>query len=118
MKQTIPFVLATLAIIAACDVNNPNGPQTGTVKGTLTDTANNPFVGIRVVITPPTGDSTVLHTGSTGSYQLDNVPVGIGGVQIDSLPAGCPTIPPQNYFLESPGTTAQVNAVLACNAPH
>ena len=114
MKQIIPFVLAIAAIVAACDANNANGPFTGTVKGTVKDTAGDPLVGVRVAF----DSTTILHTASDGSWQVVNVPVGTGSVAYDSLPADCPTVPAQNYYLLSPGTTAQVNLSLACTKRH
>lgn len=110
--------MAILAIVAACDANNSSGPQTGTVKGSIKDTAGDALVGVRVTVTPPFGDPTVLHTASDGSWEVDNVGLGTGSVAFDSLPADCPTVQAQNYFLVSPGTTASVILSLACTARH
>ena len=118
MKQCIPFVLAILAIAAACDANNSTGPQTGTVKGYVKDTANDPLVGVLITVIPPLGDTVFLHTGSDGSWQVKNVSVGTGLVEFDSLPADCPTIPAQNFYLTSPGTTATVGLNVACTHRH
>ena len=118
MKQCIPFVIAILAIVAACNANNADGPQTGTVKGSVKDTAGDPLVGVRVTVAPPFASPVILHTASDGSWELDNVGIGTGQLNFDSLPADCPTVQAQNYYLLSPGTTATVSLSIACTARH
>jgi hypothetical protein len=118
MNRSLPFVLAILAIVAACDTNTSTGPFTGTVKGSDSSSLGGPLANIRVVVYPAAGDSTVLHTSSNGTWQLNNVPVGTGTVQIESLPPDCDTLPPITFFLESPQTTASVNVVVKCTSSH
>ena len=124
MKQVIPFALAILAIVAACDANNSSGPQVGTVKGTVLDlynsTETSPLVGVRVVVYPYQGDSSVLHTSSSGAWQITNVVIGPGTVHIESLPPDCDTIGTASiqYFLASPGTTASLTLKVACATKH
>ena len=112
------MALAILAIVAACDANNSTGPFTGTLKVSLSSSVGGALANIRVVVYPPTGDSTVLHTGSDGSLQLNNVPLGTGVVQVESLPADCDTQPPYNFYLESPQTTASVVLTITCTSSH
>ncbi|HTD60567.1 MAG TPA: carboxypeptidase-like regulatory domain-containing protein [Gemmatimonadaceae bacterium] len=118
MKRSIPFALAILAIVAACDANNSTGPFTGTLKGSISSSLGGALANIRIVVDPPSGDSTVLHTASDGSFQLDNVPLGTGTVQVESLPADCDSQPPINFFLESPQTTASVILTVKCTSSH
>src|SRR5579863_5149435 len=117
MKQFIPFAMTVLAIAAACTANNEGG-TTGTVKGSVKDTAGDALVGVRITVVPPVGDSAILHTGSDGSWEVENVGIGTGTVTFDSLPSDCPHVAPQNYFLLSPGTTASVALSVACTARH
>jgi hypothetical protein len=118
MNRSLPLALAILAIVAACDANNSTGPFTGTLKGSITSSLGGALANIRVVVYPPSGESTVLHTGSDGTFQLDNVPLGTGAVQVESLPADCDTQPPINFFLESPQTTASVTLTVTCTSSH
>ena len=118
MNRRLPFALAILAIVAACDANNSTGPFTGTLKGSLSSSLGGALANIRVVVYPPRGDSTVLRTGSDGSFQLNNVPLGTGSVQVESLPPDCDTLPPINFFLESPQTTASVIVKVTCTSSH
>jgi hypothetical protein len=118
MNRSIPFVLGLLAIVAACDANNSTGPQVGTVKGNIVDTLQQPLVGVRVVVYPFTGDSTVLHTSSTGSWQVNNVSIGTGEIAVESLPPDCDTVGSVQFFLASPGTSATVNLQIACSQSH
>lgn len=118
MNRSIPFALALLAIVAACDANNSNGPFVGTVKGSISDTLGDPLANVRVVLYPPQGDSTVLHTASDGSWRLDNVPIGTGYIQVESLPPDCDSQPKINFFLESPQTTASLTLRVACASRH
>lgn len=118
MKRCIPFALALMAIIAACDANNATGPQTGTLKGSIKDTAGDPLVGVRVVVFPYQGDSIILHSGSDGSWQIKGISIGPGNVGIDSLPPDCDTIPPLQFFLASPGTTASLTLTVFCSQRH
>jgi hypothetical protein len=118
MKQHIPFALAILAIVAACNANNANGPFTGTVKGSVKDTLGDALVNVRVVVMPPGADSTVLHTASDGSWHLENVPLGTGSIQVESLPPDCAIQPAYQYFLESPRTTATLTLAVVCKSRH
>jgi len=118
MNRCLPFALGILAIVAACDANNSTGPFTGTLKGSLSSSVGGALANIRVVVYPPTGDSTVLRTTSTGSFELDNVPLGTGVVQVESLPADCDTQPAYNFYLESPQTTASVVVTVKCTSSH
>ncbi len=118
MNRCLPFALGILAIVAACDANNSTGPFTGTLKGSLSSSVGGALANIRVVVYPPTGDSTVLRTTSTGSFELDNVPLGTGVVQVESLPADCDTQPAYNFYLESPQTTASVILTITCTSSH
>ena len=118
MKRSIPFVLAVLAIVAACQANNANGPFTGTVKGKISDTAGSALSNVRVVIQPPAGDSAVIRTGSDGSWEFDNVPIGVGRIEVESLPPDCDTQPAFQYALESPGTTTTLTLRVTCSSSH
>ena len=118
MNRRLPFALAILAIVAACDANNSTGPFTGTLKGSLTSSIGGALANIRVVVYPQTGDSTVVHTASDGSFQLTNVPVGTGQVQIESLPPDCDSQPPINFVLASPQTTTTVTVTVICTSSH
>jgi hypothetical protein len=118
MNRSIPFVLAIVAILAACNATNANGPFTGTVKGSISSSLGGALVGVRVVVYPPVGDSSVLHTSSTGAWQLDNTPVGMGNVQIESLPPDCDSQRLIDYFIASPGTTASLTLTVHCTSSH
>ena len=43
MNRSIPFALAIVVIVAACDANNSTGPFVGTVKGSISDTLGDPL---------------------------------------------------------------------------
>jgi hypothetical protein len=118
MNRSLPCALAILAIVAACDANNSTGPFTGTLKGSLSSSLGGGLANIRVVVYPPSGDSTVLRTATDGSFQLDNVPLGTGAVQVESLPPDCDSEPSVNFFLESPQTTASVILTVKCTSSH
>lgn len=118
MNRSLPCALAILAIVAACDANNSTGPFTGTLKGSLSSSLGGGLANIRVVVYPPSGDSTVLRTATDGSFQLDNVPLGTGAVQVESLPPDCDSEPSVSFFLESPQTTASVILTVKCTSSH
>jgi hypothetical protein len=117
MSRGLPIALAILAIVAAC-VNDTTGPLTGTVKGVVSDSAGGKLANVVVIVYPPSGDSTLLHTASDGSWQLNNVPIGSGSIQIESLPPDCDTQPLYSFYLASPGTTSSVNVTVACTSSH
>jgi len=111
-------VLAIVAIVAACNANNANGPFVGNVKGTISSSLGGALANVRVVVTPYQSNSTVLHTGSDGSWHLDNVSVGPGTVQVESLPPDCDTQPVLNFFIGSPQTTASLTLTVICTSSH
>ena len=120
MNRSIPFALAIVAIVAACDANNANGPFVGNVKGTISSSLGGALANVRVVVIPYQSDSTVLHTGSDGSWHLDNVSVGPGRVRAESLPPDCDTsgLSALNFFIESPQTTASLTLTVHCTSSH
>lgn len=54
------------------------GPTTGTLTGTVKDTANNPLAGALVQTTPSVG---VASADGTGVYTIENVPIGTYSVR-------------------------------------
>ena len=124
MNRIIPFALAMLALVAACNsIDSNNGPLTGAIKGTVLDSAGGgPLVGVRVTVYKPgdaaAADGAILHTASDGTWRVDNWPLGSGSVRVDQLPADCDSQPLLTYDLASPGTTATLTLTVDCKTSH
>lgn len=119
MRDRVALLL-TVAAVAACNADNSNGPFTGTLKGQLTSSLGGGLANIPVLVSLPTAapTDTTVHTNSNGAFQINNVPIGSGSVQVESLPPDCDTLPAEGYFIESPGTTATLNFTVACKSTH
>src|SRR6185437_14522810 len=94
------LVVATPAVLSA---------QSGTIKGTVTDTATGPVVGAVVTID---ASAQLTQTNSKGAYEFRGVPAGAHTVRVRALGHTPST---QSVNLEA-GGTATANFSIGSNA--